>query len=124
MGKKRKMYEKQMVNMDNAILRLTEQKMALESSALQKTVVDTVAAGAKTMKTLNKQMDVDKVEDMRSEMEEAMDMQDEINDVMATPLAGMAMDEDDIEDELNELMLDSDDELDALGTGTTAVPAS
>ena len=38
------------------ILSLEQQKMALEASALQKTVVDTMSNGAKAMKTIHGEM--------------------------------------------------------------------
>jgi len=121
--KKKKMYEKQIVNLDNQILSLEQQKMALEASALQKTVVDTMSNGAKAMKTIHGEMDVDAVEDLRADIEETMDITNEINDVFATPL-GDAYDEDELDDELNELMLDEADEaeLQMTAAATPALP--
>lgn len=120
--KKKKMYEKQIVNLDNQILAIEQQKMALEASALQKTVVDTMANGAKAMKTIHGEMNVDAVEDLRADIEEAMDVNNEINDVFATPI-GDALDEDELDDELNELMLDEADEAELqMAAAPTATP--
>jgi len=105
------------------ILSLEQQKMALEASALQKTVVDTMSNGAKAMKTIHGEMDVDAVEDLRADIEETMDINNEINDVFSTPL-GDAMDEDELDDELNELMMDEADEaeLQMTAAATPALP--
>jgi len=120
--KKKKMYEKQIANLDNQILAIEQQKMALEASALQKTVVDTMSNGAKAMQRIHGEMDVDKVEDLRADIEESMDITAEINDVFATPF-GDAMDEDELDDELNELMLDEADEAELqMSTAATATP--
>jgi len=105
--KQKKMYEKQIVNLDNSILRLTEQKMVLESAAMTKTVVETMATGSRAMKEVHKDMDIDQVEDLKDEIQDAMADVDDINDAIATPF-GDVMDEDEIEDELNDLMLDDD----------------
>lgn len=118
--KQKKMYEKQVTNLENSVLRLYEQKMALEASSLQKTVVDTMSAGSKAMSNIHKNMDIDSVDDMRDDIQESMDKADEINDAIATPF-GDAMEDDEFDDELAELMMD-DDPIEEAATTTPFLP--
>lgn len=102
--KKKKMYEQQREQLENQILRVSEQQMMLEN---QRTVVETVdamrtaATASKRVMTEMKIDDVDKVLDSINEQTEDMR---QIQDALGNPIgAAMDLDEDELLGELEEL---------------------
>lgn len=125
--KKKKMYEQQREQLENQILRVSEQQMMLEN---QRTVVETVdamrtaATASKRVMTEMKIDDVDKVLDSINEQTEDMR---QIQDALGNPIgAAIDLDEDELLGELEELEASELDEQllqpAAVSAGTTRVP--
>merc|ERR1711976_678462 len=78
--------------------------------------------GANTLKQMHKQMDVEDVETVMKDIQEASAIADEIGEALSNPMGGEIYDEDELEDELAELMAGPDsvpDELAKLPTVPT-----
>lgn len=54
--KQKKMYSKQVTNLENQLLALEQQKVALEGASISATVVNTMSTGAKAMSDIHKGM--------------------------------------------------------------------
>ena len=70
--KQSKMYEKELAKLDGQQLMLENQKNMIESSTFDKGVISGISEGAKLMKQLNKEMNVDDIADLREEMDDMM----------------------------------------------------
>lgn len=101
--KQKKMYEKQVTNLDNQLLALEQQKVALEGANISATVVDSMATGVNAMKSIQQNMDVDSVNDLRDDLEDQMAMTEEINDAISAPIGDM-MDDDELLGELDDMV--------------------
>jgi len=116
--KRKKMYEKQLEQIDGARTTLEVQKLALENLNINKEVLDAQRAGAATMASVTAQMGgVDAVDDTMGQIEEGLADANEIADALSRPVAGgMEADEDDLLAELEQLQ-GGDLEAQALSTG-------
>jgi len=104
--KKKKMYEKQGTSLQNTLMNLETQKMALDNASANQMVATTMRGTASTMKKVVKDSDLDKVDEIREELQETMGIQDQLNEALTEPL----YDDDDESDLLGELegMMDED----------------
>lgn len=102
--KKKKMYEAQLEQVENNILRINEQQMMLEN---QRTTVETVLAlktGADASKSTMKEMKIDDVDRVLEDINEQNDQMRQIQDAMGAPIGAAAeLDEDELLEELEEL---------------------
>ena len=97
--KKKKLFE-QMKQTEGAISMMEEQKIMLESAAGTKDVIDTIKYTNSIVQEAMKELNVESLEDLKEEMEEAKAAQKEIADFF-TDYANEDMDE--VEDELAQL---------------------
>ena len=97
--KKKKLFE-QMKQTEGAISMMEEQKIMLESAAGTKDVIDTIKYTNSIVQEAMKELNVESLEDLKEEMEEAKTAQKEIADFF-TDYANEDMDE--VEDELAQL---------------------
>lgn len=125
--KKKKLFEQEVANLDNMIMRVTEQRIMLEGQRSTVEVVSTMHKAALTAKENMKAMNVDKVDDVLADITEVSEQMAQINDVFANPIgAGAALDEDELLGELEELDATQLDEelLEPAPVPTTRVPAA
>ena len=97
--KKKKLFE-QMKQTEGAISMMEEQKIMLESAAGTKDIIDTIKYTNSIVQEAMKELNVESLEDLKEEMEEAKGAQKEIADFF-TDYANEDMDE--VEDELAQL---------------------
>lgn len=101
--KTKKLYEQEVAKLDNSILTLQSQVMAIESASVNMDVVSGMQVGHNALKQMQKQMDVDKLQDLQSEIQETMEDANEINNIIGQPMGGAEhYDEDELMNELQE----------------------
>ena len=102
--KKKKMYETQLEQVENNILRVNEQQMMLEN---QRTTVETVSAlrnAAQASKATMSEMKINDVDTVLDEISEQTDQMQQIQDAMGQPIGAAAdLDEDALMQELEDL---------------------
>ncbi|CAL5227368.1 g10318 [Coccomyxa viridis] len=123
--KKKKMYETQLEQCENNILRVNEQQMMLEN---QRTTVETVSAlrdAAHASKYTMSEMKITDVDQVLDEINEQTDQMQQIQDAMAQPIGPAAdVDEDELMGELENLESEQlDDQLLEPAPVPTARPA-
>jgi charged multivesicular body protein 4 len=102
--KRKKMYEQQREHTRGARFNLETQLLAIENANVNMETLKAMKAGSQTMKTMHGEMDVDKVDATMDDIREQMDLANEINAAISTPL-GMdyGVDEDELNEELEQL---------------------
>jgi len=108
--KRKKTYEQQIEKLSGARMTIESQVMALEGASVSLEAMNAMKMGATSMKTIHKDINIDKVDDTMDEIREQMDIANEINDAIATPLGGEVFDEDELLGELEDLEQESLDE--------------
>jgi len=108
--KRKKTYEIQIEKISGAMMTIEQQKMALEGANVSLEAMNAMKIGAASMKSIHSELNIDKVDDTMDEIREQMDIANEINDAISTPLGGDVMDEDELLAELEELESESLDE--------------
>lgn len=100
----KKQYENQRAMMQSQSFNMEQTNFATESLKETQTMVDAMQTSVKDMKAFNKKVNIDKVEDMRYDLEDLMYESTEINEVMSRnyELPGN-IDEADLEAELDAL---------------------
>jgi len=102
--KKKKLYEKQILDLDGMIFNLEQQKITLESATLNVEILNTMKTGATTMKNMSNGMTVDDVDDVVDDVREQMDIANEISEAVSQDFGFNVFDEDELEQELDELL--------------------
>lgn len=100
--KRKRMFEKQVEQIYGKKNNIEMQIMALESAASNKEVLDVMKIGAGALKQAISQTDVEKVEQVMEDTNEAIAMGDEIGEAMSNPI-GQPVDEADLAKELEEM---------------------
>uniref|UniRef100_A0A7S0RIY0 Uncharacterized protein n=1 Tax=Chlamydomonas leiostraca TaxID=1034604 RepID=A0A7S0RIY0_9CHLO len=102
--KKKKLLENEVVNLDNMIMRVIEQRTMLEGQRTTVEVVSTMHTAAMTAKDNMKAMKIENVDKVLDEINETTDQMRQIQEVFAAP-TGLAadLDEDELLGELEEL---------------------
>jgi len=108
--KRKKTYEVQIEKISGAMMTIEQQKMALEGANVSLEAMNAMKIGAASMKSIHSELNIDKVDDTMDEIREQMDIANEINEAISTPLGGDVMDEDELLAELEELESESLDE--------------
>lgn len=102
--KRKKMYEKQLQQVDGTLSTLEYQRESLENATSNVEVLSTMEHAAKALQAAHKQIDVDKVHDMMDDIAEHAQMVDEISDILAkSNNLNYDIDEDELLAELEEL---------------------
>jgi len=116
--KRKKMYEKQLEQIEGARTTMETQKQALEQLNINKEILEAQRVGASTMASVTAQMGgVDAVDETMGQIEEGLADANEIADALSRPVAGgMDDDEDELRAELD-MLEDADLETQALSTG-------
>lgn len=84
--KKKKMYEKQLNNLYSQIGNLEQQIIVLESSAINTNVIDTMKISNNTLKKINKENNIEKVEDLIDNIDEQINLNNEVNQLLRNPI--------------------------------------
>jgi len=102
--KRKKRYDSQLQQIDGTMSTIEMQREALEGANTNTAVLTTMNDAAKALKSANKGMDVDNVQEMMDDIAEQQDVAKEIADAIANPVAfGQEFDEDELEAELDAL---------------------
>tara|TARA_B100001093_G_scaffold519533_1_gene608998 strand:- start:2766 stop:3383 length:618 start_codon:yes stop_codon:yes gene_type:complete len=84
--KRKKMYEKQVDNLYSQIGNIEQQIIVLEGSAINYNVLETMKLSNKTLKKINKENNVESVENLIENIDEQINLNEEINQVLGTPI--------------------------------------
>ena len=103
--KKKKMYQKQIENLTAQMFNLEQQSIVLEGSILNNQVFDTMNTSKNTLKRVNRNVNVDTVEDLMDNLNTQMSEVEEVNQVLSQPIDNDDYDEDEL---LKELESDSE----------------
>merc|ERR1712207_83060 len=82
MGKRKKMFEKEIEKIQNVKMTLETQAMNLESAAQNAATFNAMAEGNKTMKKIRKDVGVEKVDDIMDDIREEMELANEVNEAL------------------------------------------
>jgi len=108
--KRKKTYEAQMEKLAGARMTIESQVMTLEGANVSLEALTAMKMGAASMKSIHNDISIDRVDDTMDEIREQMDIANEINDAISSPLGGEMMDDDELLGELEELEQESLDE--------------
>lgn len=99
--KKKKMYEQQLEQVENNILRINENQLMLESTSTQMETVGALHAATKASKQAMSDLNIDRVDKVLEEITETNDQLRMVQDALGAPLGPAAeLDDDEL---LNEL---------------------
>lgn len=102
--KRKKRYEKQLAQIDGTLSTIEFQREALENANTNTEVLKNMGFAAKAMKAAHENMDIDKVDDLMSDITEQQEVAQEISDVISRPIGfGEDYDEDELMAELEDL---------------------
>ena len=108
--KRKKRLEKQLQQVDGTLTTVEFQRENLENVSINTEVLKNMSTAAKTLKETHKQLDVDNVQDLLSDIEEQQQIAGEISETLATGFGNYQdFDDDELLAELNELTSDMDD---------------
>uniref|UniRef100_A0A6B2LJK5 Uncharacterized protein n=1 Tax=Arcella intermedia TaxID=1963864 RepID=A0A6B2LJK5_9EUKA len=102
--KRKKTYETQITQLSQARLTLEIQITAIEGATTNNQALQSMLEGARALRQLNRNMDVEGVEEMMEDIREQMEVASEIGQAIANPLGIDALDDADLEEELNALV--------------------
>ncbi|KAK9388949.1 Snf7-domain-containing protein [Lipomyces mesembrius] len=118
--KRKKMFESELERVQGQIATLESQSNAIESANINFETMKVMQSGAKAMKQIHGNMNIDKVDATMDEIREQVALSDEIGEAISRPL-GESVDEDELEDELEALQ---QEELDAKMLNAGRVPSA
>ena len=101
--KRKKGYESNLLKVENQIETLETQLISIEGANLNLETMKAMKQGAKAMKQIHGEYDVDKVEDTMDEIREQVELADEISEAISRPVGNEFVDEDELDEELKEL---------------------
>jgi len=107
--KRKKTYEGQIEKISGARMTIEQQAMTLEGANVSLEAMNAMKLGAASMKAIHRDINIDTVDDTMEEIREQMELANEINEAISTPL-GEVVDEDELLSELEELEQESLDE--------------
>jgi len=124
--KRKKNLEGQLTKVDNTITTLEFQVGTIQEAKSNAQVLNVMSKGSNAMANVQKQLNIDKVDDIRDKMQEQQDLANEISDAISSPLDTNFVDEDELEDELAEIMQEDFDAamLEIPTQPTPAMPAA
>ncbi|XP_075684250.1 charged multivesicular body protein 4c isoform X2 [Rhinoderma darwinii] len=102
--KRKKRLEQHLTQIDGTLSTIEFQREALENSHTNTEVLKNMGYAAKAMKTVHKNMDLDKIDDLMQDINEQQSVAQEISDAISRPVSfGEDFDEDELLAELEEL---------------------
>ena len=125
--KRKKMYEKHVESLRNQITNLETQAFALENTSAQQQVLDATRTATAQLQHANRNMDIDTVQDITDNLADAMQDQNEVNELLGQTMdvPGLDLDDDTMMGELDELMAEDDEkEVQATMNALPSVPTN
>uniref|UniRef100_A0A0K0G4Q8 GH13992p (inferred by orthology to a D. melanogaster protein) n=1 Tax=Strongyloides venezuelensis TaxID=75913 RepID=A0A0K0G4Q8_STRVS len=102
--KKKKQYEKQLVQIDGTLNTLDFQRQALENANTNANILQVLGGAAKALKKAHNDMDIDQVHDLLEDVAEQNEIANEISDAISNPVGFRnEIDESELMAELEEL---------------------
>uniref|UniRef100_A0A0N5B3B4 Charged multivesicular body protein 4b n=1 Tax=Strongyloides papillosus TaxID=174720 RepID=A0A0N5B3B4_STREA len=102
--KKKKQYEKQLVQIDGTLNTLDFQRQALENANTNANILQVLGSAAKALKKAHNDMDIDQVHDLLEDVAEQNEIANEISDAISNPVGFRnEIDESELMAELEEL---------------------
>ena len=83
--KQKKMLSTELESLSQARLTLEQQIMTLESAQTQQVAVQALQLGVQAQKDMNKQINIDKIDQLIEDMQEQQDIQNEVTQVHRLP---------------------------------------
>tara|TARA_A100001015_G_C14371914_1_gene474575 strand:- start:22 stop:468 length:447 start_codon:yes stop_codon:yes gene_type:complete len=111
------MYEKEITKIEGSQMNMEQQIITIEGMYTNKLVFDNLKNTNNCIKNLHSTMDIEDVEELHDDINEAMENSNEISELMSRPI-GEEFDEDEL---LEELTIDSMTQLDELTNVNTNV---
>ena len=102
--KRKKLYEKELNNLDSIRSNLELKIMNLETLLINLEVFSTLRLAATQMKTINHEIDIDSLDNTLDDLQEGLSITDEISSILTQPIVPETFDEDELMDELNEIL--------------------
>ena len=93
------MYEKEILKIEGSLMNLEQQIINIEAMCTNKIVFDNLKNTNNCIKILHNEMDIEKVEDLQDDLNEAMENSNEISELMSRPI-GEEFDENEVLEEL------------------------
>jgi charged multivesicular body protein 4 len=102
--KKKKMYEAEVAKLDASKMNLEQQIFMIEGAHTNVSVFESMRTAQATIANQHRNITVDQVDELRDQIEEHQQLQEEISDALTQPMGNlMNMDDDELMDELNQL---------------------
>jgi len=101
--RKRTMYDEQIKTNNAMLIKILQQRTALESTMINTSALDVMNLATGTMKAQQAEWSVDRVTNLTDDIHDAMDSQREINDLLSTPLRIDGPSEEDLAAELADM---------------------
>lgn len=101
--RRKKMHEKNLEGLQGQMDSLESQLNAIESANLNYETMKAMKQGSKALKHIHGNLNIDKVDQTMDEIEEQVALGQEINNAISRPVAGLEMDEEELNDELENL---------------------
>lgn len=101
--KRKKMYEKEIDKLSGMRMNLEQQMMALESASINADAFSAMSAGSKAMQSLQKQVNIERVEDITDDIQDSMMQAEEVSNAISQPMGGEMYDDDDLLNELEDM---------------------
>lgn len=98
--KKKKKLEADLVKIENQIESLETQLTAIESANLNLETMKAMKQGAKAIKQIHNDFDIDKVDETMDDIREQVEVSEEISEAISRPLGNDYVDEDELDEEL------------------------
>mmetsp|Transcript_21214 Transcript_21214/g.9752 ORF Transcript_21214/g.9752 Transcript_21214/m.9752 type:complete len:153 (+) Transcript_21214:66-524(+) len=102
--KKKKMYDAEIGKLDGEKMTLETQIFAIEGATTHTNVFNAVSVGNTALKDINKEINVEKIDQLAVEMEEQQALQQEMQEALCQPMGLMSeLDEDELLRELEDM---------------------
>ncbi|KAK6456129.1 vacuolar-sorting protein SNF7 [Scheffersomyces xylosifermentans] len=101
--KKKKVYETNLMKIENQMESLETQLSAIEGANLNLETMKAMKQGASAMKQIHGEYNVDKVEETMDDIREQVELADEISEAISRPVGSEFIDEDELDEELAQL---------------------
>lgn len=103
--KRKKRYEKQLQQLDGTLSTIEIQRESLENVGYSMEVFKVMEETSKALSDIHKHLDLDKISDLKDEIDEQLQISEDIMDVLSSPLSSQTYleDEDELLAELEDL---------------------